>query len=171
MRRQREPYDFSVRRMIRRDMEEVLRIEQDSFEFPWSEDQFIRTLRQRNCIGMVAERNDHVEGYMVYELHKSRIHVLDLAVNESLHGCGCGTALMKKLQGKLSPERRNRILVEVRESNLDAQLFFKAMGFRATSVLRGFYDDCVEDAYLMQCNIGPRPWGSSPINRVSQLLQ
>ena len=49
-----------IRWMIRRDMPEVLDIERDSFEFPWSEEDFMRCLRQRNCIGMVAERGDRV---------------------------------------------------------------------------------------------------------------
>ena len=34
-----------IRWMIRRDMPEVLDVENDGFEFPWSEDDFIRCLR------------------------------------------------------------------------------------------------------------------------------
>jgi ribosomal-protein-alanine N-acetyltransferase len=41
-------------------------------------------------------------------------------------------------------------LLEVRETNLAAQLFFRSAGFRAVSVLRAFYEDSPEDAYLMQ---------------------
>jgi ribosomal-protein-alanine N-acetyltransferase len=44
-------------------------------------------------------------------------------------------------------------MLEVRESNIDAQLFFRSLGFRAISVLRGFYDDSAEDAYLMQYRV------------------
>ncbi len=58
--------------------------------------------------------------------------------------------MIDKLVSKLSFERRNRIMLEVRETNLDAQLFFKQLGFRAISVLRDFYEDTTEDAYLMQ---------------------
>ncbi len=47
-----------IRWMIRRDMPEVLAIEATSFEFPWLDDDFVRTLRRRNCIGMVAEHED-----------------------------------------------------------------------------------------------------------------
>lgn len=68
-----------IRWMIRRDMPEVLAIEAASFEFPWLEDDFIRCLRQRNCIGMVAEHDDRVVGFMIYELNKSRIQVLNFA--------------------------------------------------------------------------------------------
>jgi ribosomal-protein-alanine N-acetyltransferase len=41
-------------------------------------------------------------------------------------------------------------MLEIRETNLSAQLFFRDAGFRAISVLRSFYDDTPEDAYLMQ---------------------
>src|SRR5690348_2779098 len=43
-----------IRWMIRRDMPEVMRTERASFEYSWTEDDFLRCLRQRNCIGMVA---------------------------------------------------------------------------------------------------------------------
>ena len=48
--------DVQIRWMIRRDMPEVLDIERLSFEFAWTEEDFLCCLRQRNCIGMVAER-------------------------------------------------------------------------------------------------------------------
>jgi ribosomal-protein-alanine N-acetyltransferase len=136
--------------MIRRDMPEVLAIENDSFEFPWCENDFLRCLRQRNCIGMVAEHDDRVVGFMIYELHKARLHVLNFAVGSRLRRLGIGTQMIEKLVGKLSLQRRNRILLEVRETNLAAQLFFRSSGFRAVSVLREFYEDTPEDAYLMQ---------------------
>ena len=139
-----------VRWMIRRDMPEVLGIEQQAFEFPWSEDDFTNCLRQRNCIGMVAEIADSVVAFMIYELHRTRLHVLNLAVARSHRRLGIGTRMMEKLVGKLTPERRSRIALEVRETNLPAQLFFRSLGFRATSVLKDFYQDTTEDAYLMQ---------------------
>ncbi|HEY2883434.1 MAG TPA: ribosomal protein S18-alanine N-acetyltransferase [Pirellulales bacterium] len=136
--------------MIRRDMPEVLAIESDCFEFPWCENDFLRCLRQRNCIGMVAEYDDRVVGFMLYELHKSRLHILNFAVASRYRRNGIGSQMVGKLVGKLSTQRRNRILLEVRETNLAAQLFFRASGFRAVSVLREFYEDTPEDAYLMQ---------------------
>ena len=139
-----------IRWMIRRDMPEVLDIETRNFEFSWTEEDFIRCLRQRNCIGMVAEYDERVVGFMVYELHKNRLHILNFAVSPDFQRQGVGTAMVRKLIGKLSPQRRNRILLEIRETNLGAQLFFRDEGFRAISVLRDFYDDTVEDAYLMQ---------------------
>ena len=139
-----------VRWMIRRDMPEVLEIEQQAFEFPWSDEDFTRCLRQRNCIGMVAEIADSVVAFMIYELHRTRLHVLNFAAARSHRRLGIGTLMMEKLISKLSPERRCQIVLEVRETNLPAQLFFRSLNFRATSVLKDFYQDTTEDAYLMQ---------------------
>jgi len=149
------PVAVHIRWMIRRDMPAVLDIETQGFEFPWTEEDFIRSLRQRNCIGMVAERGDSVVGFMIYELHKNRLHILNFAVCPSARRMGIGSAMVEKLLGKLSRERRNRIMLEVRETNLDAQLFFRSLGFRAISVLKDFYEDSPEDAYLMQFRYQP----------------
>lgn len=143
-----------VRWMIRRDMPEVLAIEAASFEFPWLEDDFIRCLRQRNCIGMVAEHDDQVVGFMIYELNKNRIQVLNFAAAPEMRRRGVGTQMVRKLIGKLSAQRRTRILLELRETNLAAQLFFRDSGFRAISVLKDRYDGTPEDAYLMQYRHG-----------------
>ena len=137
-----------IRWMIRRDMPEVLAIEEARFEFPWSEEDFVRCLRQRNAIGMVAELHEKVVGFMVYELHPRRIHILNLAVRQK--GIGTGRHLIEKLVSKLNPQRRNKIMLEVRESNIDAQCWLRALGFKAISILWDFYEVSPEDAYLFQ---------------------
>ena len=159
-----------IRWMIRRDMPEVLDIERASFEFPWFEEDFIRCLRQRNCIGMVAEHGERVVGFMIYELHKTRLHILNFAVASDVRRRGVGRQMIDKLVGKLSSQRRTRITLEVRETNLPAQLFFRAQRLPATSVLRDFYDDSPEDAYLMQFCYQPEESAMIlPMNRIDRL--
>lgn len=142
----------NIRWMISRDMAEVHRIEEESYEFPWSDDDFTRCLRQRFVVGMVAEVQDRPVGFMVYELHKNRIDLLNLSVSPDCRRQGVGATLVRKLVSKLSTGKRSMIMLEIRETNLSAQLFFREQGFKAISLLRNFYpDDCPgEDAYLMQ---------------------
>lgn len=135
--------------MTRRHMPQVLNIEDSSFEFLWSEDEFIQCLRRTACIGMVAERDGEVAGFMIYELHETLIHVLTFAVHPTYRRQGVGTAMVEKLASKLQLQRRTRLVLEVRETNLDAQLFSKKLGFRAESTLKSFYTHSPEDAYLM----------------------
>jgi ribosomal-protein-alanine N-acetyltransferase len=156
--------------MIRRDMPEVLQTEQDSFEFSWTEEDFLRCLRQRNCIGMVAEQGERVVGFMIYELHKQKLHILNFAVHPRFRRSGVGGQMVSKLISKLSSHRRTRITLEVRESNLSAQLFFRQQGFKGVRVLRAFYEDSGEDAYLMQYRLAEDTGEEyeEAINRIAQ---
>ncbi len=149
-RTKKEQLRVHIRWMIRRDMPEVLQTEQESFEYSWTEEDFLRCLRQRNCIGMVAEQGEKVIGFMIYELHKSKLHIMNFAVLPAYRRFGVGGQMAAKLISKLSSHRRTRITLAVRETNLSAQLFYRAQGFRAMRVLRSFYEDSGEDAFLMQ---------------------
>lgn len=160
-----------IRWMIRRDMAEVLQIERDSFEYQWTEEDFLSCLRQRHCIGMIAEHEYRVVGFMIYELHKTRLHLLNFAVVPTHRRLGVGTQMVEKLINKLPQQRRNEITLEVRETNLPAQNFFKEQGFHAVCVLRDHYDDSSEDAYVMQYKIdSAKDTAYHPVNRISVYL-
>jgi [ribosomal protein S18]-alanine N-acetyltransferase len=158
-----------VRWMVRRDFPEVLDIEQQSFQYHWTEEDFTRHLRQRNTIGLVAEHDDQVLGYMVYDLHRDRIHVLNFAVRKDARRQHIGDAMVRKLIGKLTPQRRNRIVLEVRETNLVAQLFWRAEGFRAIRIEHQFYDETDEDAYVFQYRLASSERTTRGIIRSSRL--
>jgi ribosomal-protein-alanine N-acetyltransferase len=167
----REQVKVHIRWMIRRDMPEVLRTEQDSFDYSWTEEDFLKCLRQRNCIGMVAEFGDKVVGFMIYELHKTKLHVLNFAVHPEFRRTGVGRQMVAKLIGKLSSHRRTKITLAVRETNLPAQLFFKTLDFRAIKVMRGYYEDSGEDAFMMQFRVADGAGVEEveePVNRIAQ---
>jgi ribosomal-protein-alanine N-acetyltransferase len=169
-RTEKEQVRVHIRWMIRRDMPEVLQTEQESFEYSWTEEDFLRCLRQRNCIGMVAEQGERVVGFMIYELHKAKLHILNFAVHPHYRRLAVGSQMVAKLISKLSSHRRTRITLEVRETNLPAQLFFRSQGFKATRVLRAFYEDSGEDAFLMQYRLADDAGDDieEAINRIAQ---
>jgi ribosomal-protein-alanine N-acetyltransferase len=157
-----------VRWMVRRDFPEVLAIEQACFEFPWKEEDFIHCLQQRNCIGMVAEYEGHVIGFMIYEVPKNRIHLLNIATTPEFQRRGVAGQMIQKLVSKLANQRRSRIVLEVRETNLPALVFFRALGFRATVVIKNFYEDMNEDAYVLQYRLHDQTKSNyTPSNRIS----
>lgn len=139
--------DVQVRWLIRRDMPEVLAIEKESFVIPWCDGDFLSCLRQRNCIGMVAEHNHQIVGFMLYELHKSRLNVLNFAVAPEWRRRGVGRQMTERLRDKLSQQRRTEIRVQIREGNFIGQAFFREQGFLCHGVIRGEYLDTGEDAY------------------------
>src|SRR3712207_9078204 len=64
------------------------------------------------------------------ELHEGRLHILNFAVHPGWRRKGVGTQMAAKLVSKLSSHRRRRVTLDVRETNLAAQLFFRMRGFR-----------------------------------------
>ena len=139
--------DIQIRWLIRRDMPEVMEIERASFPTPWTDDDFLHCLRQRNCIGMVAERDHCILGFMVYELHRGKLVILNFAVHPEHRRNGVGAAMVVRLTDKLSQQRRNQITLDIRSDNFEAQAFFRDQGFLCHGITRGFYDDTAEDAY------------------------
>ncbi len=165
-----DPKAVHIRWMIRRDMPEVMNIELASFEYAWTEDDFLRCLRQRNCIGMVAEREERILGFMIYELHRTHLSLLNFAVNPNVRRTGIGRLMLNKLIYKLCSHRRQKITLAVRESNISAQLFFRAHRFYAAKVLRSYYEDSGEDAYQMEYEPLEGEWaafGGPPVNRIT----
>lgn len=147
-----------IRWMIRADLKEVLAIEKACFECPWDEDEYVSYLGHRHRIGMVYEptvsgQSKGIRAYMLYELHHDGLELDNMAVDPHFQREGYGWQMIDKLRDKLSQQRRTWITVKVREGNLEAQLFFKAMGFRCVDVLPAPYEVTDEDAYLFRYDL------------------
>src|SRR5881227_1489491 len=103
-RAQKDKVRVHIRWMIRRDMPEVLTTELASFEYAWTEDDFLKCLRQRNCIGMVVEVDnlpgEPLAGFMIYGLEKRALEIINIAVHPNLRRRGVGAEMVAKLKSK-----------------------------------------------------------------------
>jgi ribosomal-protein-alanine N-acetyltransferase len=144
-----------TRWFVRRDLEDVLPIEAASFEFPWSEDDFLQVLKRGHCNMLVADLFREVAGYAVIHQHPDAgVHVLNLAVRPGMRRLGVGRQLIERLQQRLRPGQE--LFLEVRDTSLPAHLFFRAAGLTAIKVLRRFYPDSGNDAYRFRY-VAPQP--------------
>jgi len=141
---------LSIRWLIRRDLDRVIQIENEVFDSPWQEKDFLSALKKRNCIGKVILDGEIVVGYVIYDLEKKGMSILNIAVDPVRLRTGVATQMIEQLINRLSITGRTRISVVVRETNLVAQLFFKSLGFLAKKVLKEPFDENSEDGYLMQ---------------------
>ncbi len=129
--------DVRIRWLIDRDHPEVIAIESQSSETPWTKEDLKAIDRTRNWIGMVAEDEDRIVGWMLYELHETRVVVLKFAVDPFARRLGVGTAMINKLKGKCTPQKRPSLVIDCSEDELRAHLFFKKNGLKATEIVRG----------------------------------
>lgn len=145
--------DYHMSWIMFRHMPYVVAIEQASFEYPWTEDEFLTCMRQSNTIGVSVLQGDCVVGYAVYELCQRRIYLTNLAVHPRHRRQGVATSLLSKLKAKLHPERRTSIRCKVREGNLPAQLLLRSCGFLCVDTLRSAYRENDEDAYFFEYEV------------------
>lgn len=131
-----------IRWMIEADMDEVNAMEKAAFDDAWTPAEMRRSLKNRNVIGMVAEApaSPGLVGFMVYELEKTTINLLTLAVRRDCLRQGVGAAMLDKLKSKLSLCRRTALEAILCEVNLSGQQFMRSQGLVCDKVLRGYYD-------------------------------
>ena len=83
---------------------------------------------------MVCEHQDRVVGFILYELHKKHIIVIDMVVDKKMQNTEIGTQMINKLKNKLSDNRRHKIVMTVPEHNLACHMFLKKNNFIASVV-------------------------------------
>jgi ribosomal-protein-alanine N-acetyltransferase len=157
---------LGIRWLIRKDLKDVMRIDKRSFKHPYTEEDFLLLLKQRNNIGMVGSIGGHIVAFMIYELIKDRLDLKTLAVDADVRRAGIGRAMIERLAGKLSLDRRTMIDTRVRERNLPAQLFLVSQGFVCEETERDAYEETDESEYLFVHSIKPRF-----NNRITQYLK
>ena len=115
----------TIRYMERDDLPQVLTIETGAHLWPWQEEDFLRTLRQRDHVGQVAVANGRILGFMVYQLVRKQnaMHLLNLSVHPEFKRLTIGSQLIAYLKAKVSPNQKRtmkRIMATVWERNVPA---------------------------------------------------
>lgn len=141
----------TIRWGIRKDLPEILAIEDRCFEYPWDEQTFLQHMWHRDCVLLVADNAAGVMGYCLYYLHPTAIEIANVAVHPGYRHQGVGRKFMAQLLKTLRPPGKRRTAFSVVwERNLDGQLFFRACGFQCRKVIKNHWLDTGDDAYRFE---------------------
>jgi ribosomal-protein-alanine N-acetyltransferase len=138
------------------DLADVLRIEAASFPDAWPADVFDRWLAN-GASGHILEREGRCVGFFLVLLARDHLHLANLAVAQEERRKGIATLALQKIEKIAWAYGLPRIELEVRETNLAAQLLYRQSGYRAVDIVRSYYSD--QDAYKMTKDVhipGPR---------------
>jgi ribosomal-protein-alanine N-acetyltransferase len=137
---------IKTRWITRRDLPEIMAIEKAAFSDPWVGSDFVEWLSDPGVVGIVATEGKHIEGYAVLGLHKRSVDIINFAVSPSRRRQGVGRILMARVAKYLDRGKRVVIVAEVKETNLEAQLFLRACGFIAGPISKSRFRNG-EDSY------------------------
>lgn len=154
-RHERAPEDnkaLAIRPMTTLDLDQVIEIERQSFREPWTKTNFeCEMLSQDLSESNVAVLGDRVLGYTVVWHQDEEVHLANIAVCEEYRERGIGKALVEYVLVRAKEQGARTIMLEVRESNLEARRLYETLGFRAVGLKRNYYKKEKEDAVLMRC--------------------
>lgn len=132
------------------DLPRVLEIERQAFSVPWRASTFEGLLRRTDADLLAAERAGALLGYAVSWTVIDQSELGNVAVAPEARGRGVGRALLRAMTGALVARGARECFLEVRISNLAAQLLYRAHGFETVGRRAGYYARPLEDALVMR---------------------
>jgi len=127
-----------LRPMSMSDLPVVMAIEEDSYEFPWTEGIFRDCLRNHyQC--WVYESGGRILAYAVMSVGIDECHLLNICVDAVHRGQGIGSHLIEQMLGLARRLNMRMAFLEVRCSNTDAYRLYLRHGFNEIGVRRNYY--------------------------------
>jgi ribosomal-protein-alanine N-acetyltransferase len=134
------------------DLDEIARIESESFRVPWKREFFETELAEPYRYARVLAGEPgavpRIGGYLFAVSLYEEFHVNKIATDPRLRHRGYGRRLLEDALARARAVGATAVTLEVRVSNATALRFYAAYGFREAYRRRGYYQDG-EDALAM----------------------
>ena len=131
-------HTIGFRPMLLSDLDDVLAIEQQSYEFPWTEGIF------RDCLAgqyfcTLYIREDMILAYTIAQFVVDECHLLNLCVRQEERNSGLGRKMVEFLVNQARRRGMQSIFLEVRESNTAAIHLYQSLGFNEVGMREEYY--------------------------------
>ncbi len=145
---------WSIRLAERRDVRELLVIEEAQFPEPWTKgmllDELSNTTSRRYTVAVEDQR---VVGYLGIMFVMDELHVNTLGTLPDREGRGVATSLMDEAWADARLRGVARATLEVAVSNTRAQQLYYRYGFRPVGVRKNYYERTHEDALVLWADL------------------
>jgi ribosomal-protein-alanine N-acetyltransferase len=149
---------WSIRLANRRDVGELLALEEAQFPEPWTRgmllDEITNTATRRYT---VAVQEMKIIGYLGVMFVMDELHINTLGTLPGHEGRGVASSLMDDAWRDALERGVIRATLEVATSNTRAQTFYYRYGFMPVGVRKNYYERTHEDALVLWADVGARP--------------
>lgn len=135
------------------DLDAVMRVEQESYPFPWTRGNFVDSMRTGYQARVLRSTSGELLGYFLMMCVVDEAHLLNITVAASLHGKGIGRWLLDQACREAKERGMHSMLLEVRPSNQRALHIYQRYGFVQIGLRRQYYpaaNNGREDAIVMR---------------------
>lgn len=142
------------RNVEEKDIAFIAELEKNIFSDAWTNKSIGDTMNQPQAFITVAEENEEIAGYCIIYYVLDEGEIARIAVDERWRRQGVGRRLLDYACECCREKNIERLLLDVRESNESARVFYKNYGFEEDGIRKNFYEMPREHAVLMSKVIG-----------------
>ena len=140
---------MTVERTKPEDLPFLAGLEAVCFSRPWSVSALEETMNGEGAVFYSAKEEGIPVGYVGSFSAGNEREITNIAVSPDFRRCGIGRAMLSALIAEAKERGEERILLEVRASNLPARSLYQSFGFVCDGTRKRYYRDPTEDAVLM----------------------
>lgn len=142
--------EMQIRKMVEKDIAQVMEIDQHTFSSPWTEDIFTYEIKENNYGHyFVVETNDSIIGYVGIWIVHEDAQITNIAILKKYRGYKIGEKLFGYAMQYAHKLGAERLSLEVRVSNSVAQNMYRKFGLVPGGIRKKYYTDDNEDALVM----------------------
>ena len=144
---------LSIVQMQRRDIREIMPIENAVYPKPWTEKVFqdeIEMMHRNHRLYLVARVGRELVGYCGLLFSGDDAHITNVAVSPRWQRCGVATEMLIDGAWEARERRFQALTLEVRHTNTAAQELYRRFGFVPAGIRKKYYEN-TDDAIVMWC--------------------
>jgi len=147
-------YEHTIRSINEDDLDAIMAIEEDAYDFPWTKKIFLDCLRMGYCCRLI-EYDNQIIAYAIMSIAADEAHLLNLCVCKSKQNEGLGQYLLTAMIEIALNQSTEFIFLEVRPSNILAINLYDKNNFNEVGRRKNYYPagKAREDAIILALDI------------------
>jgi ribosomal-protein-alanine N-acetyltransferase len=146
-----------IRKVKKSDIDRIIDIERSWHHLShWSIDSYYRLLNDDDFTSsFVAEADDEIGqvrivGFVIFHVVSGVCEIYNIAVDANHARTGVGKQLMQTVIEESRKRNVEKVVLEVRKSNVGAIRFYDAFQFKIIGERKNYYSSPIEDAFVME---------------------
>lgn len=139
--------------LFEKDAKKIVDLYNGNFSDGWNLEMILSAFNGKRFMSLGAVKDGELIGVITCDFNEFDADIEGVVVKKEFRNQGVGALLITELEKRLKAEKKEKIFLEVRKSNLVAKKLYEKMGFSLISERKGYYSDN-EDALVMAKELG-----------------
>lgn len=140
---------IQIREMLLADVEQVYAIEKSIFSIPWSKESFESSIKGKDTLFIVAEKEGKISGYIGMYLLGEEADISNVAVAKEHRRQHIAHQMLEFILIEAKKRGVCNVTLEVRETNVTAICLYENIGFCEAGIRKNYYKEPIENALIM----------------------